>query len=1213
MTKKLLLTFSGLLFGSMLFAQSIPNFIPTKLTEVKCKTDQSHHDLYDSDPIYRANFDNAQLQVRSILNSGIRGGGVYTIPVVVHVMHLGSAEGTNENISDAQIQSAIDNLNDAYANIGYAGLDIQIQFTLAVRDPNCQPTDGINRIDASSFTFGGDAYSAKGATDINRTELKALSNWSNSDFYNIWIVTEIDNNGGGSGTQGYAYFPGAPNGTDGSVILYNAFGYDPTLSLGYNLKSYTNYNTTAIHELGHALDLYHTFEGDDADDDGTPDTCPPTAAGSGDECGDTHAHRRDDSDCQGGIDPTCNGVAGSTVFNNFMAYSSDVCQNRFTTDQKSRMRAAMEGPRASLLNSIGDEPISGSEPGVAQSCQPQTTTLPNGFGIGIFEFALGDLIAFSGDSDDDNGYLEKWCNNTTLDVNTLYSVSVTNRIGGNTEDVKVYIDYNNDGDFLDANEEIFSSNANTFHSGNFTTPASPTTDTPIWVRVISDFSGNTISGPCYTPQYGQVEDYSITISSGAPTTPVAQFSANSTSVCSGSSITFTSSSTDATSYSWDFGTNASPATATGVGPHSVTYTGTGTSTVTLDVTGPGGSDNETKTNYITRNSLVTPSVSISASANPITSGDPVTFTATPTNGGTPSYQWKLNGGNVGSNSTTYNNSSLANGNQVSCVMTSTANCASPSTATSNIITMTVNPGGSCSTDIAGPGGVGNQNDNEIWLDAKYLNQTNDTYVPNWTDRSGNNRNAIQNGTTSQPRYYTNQVNGLPAIKFDGASDFMDVIGNNDLNGSSLTYFIVGANNHASTETVTGTFISGEYNNGVTNGWKVIRSTGNAFVSMVRKADNSFATVNNGTADANVFHSFSNTINLSTDVLNSYKDGNLIGTNGTVTSTFTSMNSIRIGAIRNSTGGHTNILKGKIAEVAVYSRVLNAAELQLVHNYLGAKYNLNLAGNDIYAYQATHKYDAAGIGMTSGVSSTSGRGNIVEMNSASSLANDDFIMFAHNNATTNPTTTGTPSGYSGTGEMMTRVWRADKTNDVGTVTVNFYLDGIATGGSTDFELLKDADGNFSNATRITSGFSYDSNCDVATWTGVNFTDGDFFTIGNPDGAALLVAPIIEMEANMDDLENDQMEAATLEIFDSSTDEIKMKLYPNPTSGSLTIENIMEGAAVEIYNSLGQLVYNSAILTGRNQYDFSYLNAGIYIVHLKDINNETISISQLMIQK
>ncbi|NTW26087.1 MAG: hypothetical protein HGA37_15420, partial [Lentimicrobium sp.] len=84
------------------------------------------------------------------------------------------------------------------------------------------------------------------------------------------------------------------------------------------------------------------------------------------------------------------------------------------------------------------------------------------------------------------------------------------------------------------------------------------------------------------------------------------------------------------------------------------------------------------------------SVNISASENPVCTGGSVTFTATPTNGGTsPTYQWRLNGSNVGTNSPTYTNTALANGNTVTCVMTSNAPCVSGSPATSNVITMEV--------------------------------------------------------------------------------------------------------------------------------------------------------------------------------------------------------------------------------------------------------------------------------------------------------------------------------------------------------------------------------------------------------------------------------------------------------------------------------------------------------------------------------------------
>jgi PKD repeat protein len=1350
----------------------------------QCLTDQRHHYLYQNDAGYRQRYDDNHLVIQNIINSGVRTGGVYTIPVVVHVIHLGESVGVGTNISDAQIQSAIDNLTDAYRNVGYSGLDIEIEFQLAVRDPFCNSTTGINRINGSGVTAGGDNYSTVGITSNNETTIKALSKWSNTEYYNIWIVSEIDNNGGGSGTQGYAYFPGASSTYDGAVILYNAFGYDPTGAFGYELKSYTNYNSTAIHELGHGLNLYHTFEGDDADDDGTADQCPTNTSCTtqGDLCCDTDPHQRDDSDCSGTIANTCAGVSSSTVYNNFMAYSSDLCQNRFTSDQKTRMRAALEGTRASLLTSLGATALSGTEPTATLSCTPQTTDLANSFALGIFEFTLGPLYSASGGSVTDGGYTEKWCTNGSLTTNTSYSVEVVNRVGGNNEDVKVYIDYNNDGDFADTGEEVFSSNGATTHSGSFTVPGTATTGTPLWVRVISDFVNNTISSSCYTPQYGQVEDYSVTISASTPA-PVAAFSANSTSTCISSSVIFTDASTNATSWSWNFGSGASPSTATGVGPHTVTYSTSGTKTVTLDVTGVSGSDNETKTNYITINSTVTPAVSIAASANPITSGTSVTFTATPTNGGTtPTYQWKLNGGNVGTSSTTYINSSLANGDEISCVMTSNASCPSSSTATSGTITMTVtsNPApvaafsanstsvcanasviftdastnttswswnfgsgaspatatgvgphtvtystsgtktvtldatgaggsdnetktnyitvsanvtpsvsivasanpitsgtsvtftatptnggttptyqwklnggnvgtssttyvnsslfngdevscvmtsnasctssstatsgtitmtvtsGSCSvTSNTGPGGVGTSTDNKLWLDASSLTASNGTAISSWTDRSGNNNNATQGTSAYRPLYSTNQLNGRAVVDFDGSNDFLNTSAISSLNTDNLTWFIVCKSDVTNS---IGHAVSSNYSSGASTGsstlWKTFMSSGGSYVSFVRSSTGSIpGTISHGYSAG--YHFITNVWDGDSDQNSGYMDGTLSGTQTGVTANPSGHKWVRIGG---ASAGDFQYFNGKVAEVIVFSKTLNNAERIIVDNYLSIKYGITMNSDNIYAYQSTHSYDAAGIGQASnGSNHTSARGDIVEMNTPSSLANSDFIMWAHNNGSTTSSNTDVPTAYGSTGERMTRVWRADKTNDVGTVTVTFHLDGLASG--TNFELLVDSDGTFTNATRITSGFTYDSNCNTATWTGVNFTDGDYFTIGTPDGSSLLQIPMFAASQTIGG--NDEQNGFVA-MMNEENPGFSFNIYPNPTDGIITIEHNADEGTVFIMNSMGQVVKTIQLNSQKETLDLNEFTSGIYFIQVIDRQKQVIHSTKVILK-
>jgi len=97
---------------------------------------------------------------------------------------------------------------------------------------------------------------------------------------------------------------------------------------------------------------------------------------------------------------------------------------------------------------------------------------------------------------------------TTLQPSTNYSIAVT--VGSsNNQWVRVYIDYDNNGTFS-AGEQVFAPATGTgVRSGNFTTPASPTTGALLRMRVITDFV-NTTAGACTSPvQYGQVEEYAV--------------------------------------------------------------------------------------------------------------------------------------------------------------------------------------------------------------------------------------------------------------------------------------------------------------------------------------------------------------------------------------------------------------------------------------------------------------------------------------------------------------------------------------------------------------------------------------------------------------------------------------------------------------------------------------------------------------------------------
>ena len=189
----------------------------------------------------------------------------------------------------------------------------------------------------------------------------------------------------------------------------------------------------------------------------------------------------------------------------------------------------------------------------------------------------------------------------------------------------------------------------------------------------------------------------------APSVSIAANPGNT--ICTGTSVTFTATPTNGgatPSYQWKLnGAN--------VGTNSNTYqnaalannaTITCVMTSSLACANPKTDTSNAITMIVT--AAVAPSVSIAANpGNTICTGTSVTFTATPTNGGaTPSYQWKLNGANVGTNSNTYQNAALANNAKITCVMTSSLACANPKTDTSNAITMIVTAAVAPSVSIA---------------------------------------------------------------------------------------------------------------------------------------------------------------------------------------------------------------------------------------------------------------------------------------------------------------------------------------------------------------------------------------------------------------------------------------------------------------------------------------------------------------------------------
>lgn len=259
---------------------------------------------------------------------------VVTIPVVVHVVW----NDPIENISEAQIQSQIDALNEDFRLLNADSLpashpfwvytaDAEIEFCLAARDPNGKATNGITRTYTTVAGFTGDG-------EEKHTASGGIDNWDPTKYLNIWVCN-LDSSGG---TLGYATFPAelaaAPK-EDGVVIRYEAFGYIGTATAPNEL------GRTATHEIGHWLNLSHIWGDAICGDDLVDDTEIQEDAVYGCPSFPHNAF----STCGAGPDGEMN--------MNFMDYVDDACMNMFTYGQTLRMDAALHGERVGLLTSMG--------------------------------------------------------------------------------------------------------------------------------------------------------------------------------------------------------------------------------------------------------------------------------------------------------------------------------------------------------------------------------------------------------------------------------------------------------------------------------------------------------------------------------------------------------------------------------------------------------------------------------------------------------------------------------------------------------------------------------------------------------------------------------------------------------------------------------------------------------------------------------------------
>jgi PKD repeat protein len=297
-----------------------------------CGTDRMHEHLSNLFPEYLNKVNQNDERLYRFLTSDSANQHektTYTIPLVFHIMH----QNGPENISDATVIQAVNELNQRYQNSGQfydaTGHPVDIQFCLASVDPWGNPTSGITHDYSSILTLNYYDY-------VQDWTFKTQNRWNPLLYLNVWTVGNIatDPFQNPLGVGGYGTFPGGLIETDGIVGRYSLF-----------------ISSLLAHEVGHYLNLYHTFSSACTnfncmlDGDKVCDTPPDVS--------------NDNTLCQGNSCSTeMSDTSGFNPFSgdvpelpNYMDYTS--CPLSFTSGQVNRMQAALTQLRPTLLLSNG--------------------------------------------------------------------------------------------------------------------------------------------------------------------------------------------------------------------------------------------------------------------------------------------------------------------------------------------------------------------------------------------------------------------------------------------------------------------------------------------------------------------------------------------------------------------------------------------------------------------------------------------------------------------------------------------------------------------------------------------------------------------------------------------------------------------------------------------------------------------------------------------
>ena len=264
-----------------------------------------------------------------------------TVPVIVHIIHLGEPYGVDNHLPIEYVQEAIDNANQNFAGefSDNPTANTQIDFCIANASTSGAPIEGIRYYNWDDLGFGdiSDFYS-------NNINVSNLIGYDRDNYCNIFVAPFTS-------PLGFAYLAPSNYGVFVGTNYFGITGFQNNFAL----------NKTLVHELGHYCGLFHTFH--------NTSTCNPT---------NTNCNSQGDGVCDTPITtgnfgcPQNGGNCGDVLVENFMDYTNDGCMESFTQGQALRMLSRLETARPGVVsNTLACGVIDGVDAGISG------VTIPN--------------------------------------------------------------------------------------------------------------------------------------------------------------------------------------------------------------------------------------------------------------------------------------------------------------------------------------------------------------------------------------------------------------------------------------------------------------------------------------------------------------------------------------------------------------------------------------------------------------------------------------------------------------------------------------------------------------------------------------------------------------------------------------------------------------------------------------------------------------------